>query len=466
MRFPDRSWRGAMERKETVDKFLQKGILLQPKALDKALKLPPDVVDRIISDLVARGVQIAGEEDLEPRAVPEEKPLAAQIEIVQEAPAPTSDSRIDYLRYFQNRFDRLAALVRRKPTFEASRSISEVKSGETGPVATIGMICDKAATSGGHMAFMIEDGTGRIRVFVPRNLPEIEIARKLVLDEVIGVQGSYDPGKKVLVARGIVSPDIEEQKGALASQRVYAVFLSDLHFGSEDFMAGAFSAFVEWLQGRSGDPPLREISRLTRYVVICGDLIQGGSQLLERYTRLAGMLRGIPQDVLILAIPGEQDVAAMLEPQSGFLDEALKAFSDLRNFRPAGNPCWARLGGVPVLLYHGRSLEDWASSLGTEEPCELLREIMVRRHMAPIYGSAVPLAPVGRDPFLIGEVPRIFQVGHTHRKCSSRYKGVLLLSSPSWKASEGERGAGTVYVVDLSSLESREINFGPGAKCA
>jgi DNA polymerase II small subunit len=288
----------------------------------------------------------------------------------------------------------------------------------------------------------------------------------LVLDEVIGVQGSYDSEKKVLVAREIISPDIEEQKGGLAPQRVYAAFLSDLHFGSEDFMAEAFSGFVDWLSGRSGDPQLREIGRLTRYVVICGDLIQGGKQLLERYTRLAAMLRGIPENVLILAIPGEQDVAGMLEPQSGFLDEALKAFSDLKNFRHASNPCWARLAGVPVLLYHGRSLEDWASSLGTEEPCELLREIMVRRHIAPIYGSAVPLAPVGRDPFLIGEVPRIFQVGHTHRKCSSSYKGVLLLSSPSWKASESERGSGTVYVVDLSSLESREINFGRGAQCS
>lgn len=455
-----------MERKEIVDKFLEKGILLQPKALEKALKLRPELVDRIISDLATRGLQVAGEEDLEPTAVPQEKAPAAEIEIVQETVDPTSDSRTDYLRYFQNRFDRLASLVRRKPTFEASQSVAQMRSGGTGPVATIGMICDKAATSGGHMAFMVEDGTGRIRVFVSRNLPTIKIARRLVLDEVIGVQGSYDSEKKVLVAREIVSPDIEEQKGPLAPQRVCAAFLSDLHFGSEDFMAEAFSAFVDWLGGRSGDPRLREMAKLTRYVVICGDLIQGGDRLLERYTRLAGMLRGIPEEVLILAIPGEQDVAGMLEPQSGFLDEALKAFSDLKNFRQASNPCWARLAGVPVLLYHGRSLEDWASSLGTEEPCELLREIMIRRHIAPIYGSAVPLAPVGRDPFLIGEVPRIFQVGHTHRKCSSSYKGVLLLSSPSWKASESERGSGTAYVVDLSSLETREINFGRGGQCS
>jgi len=453
-----------MERKEIVEKFLQKGILLQPRALEKALKLPPEIVDRVISDLAARGLQVAGEEDLEPRAVPEERPPAPMVEIVQEPSVPTSDSRTDYLRYFQNRFDRLASLVRRKPAFEASRTIAEIRADGTGPTAAIGMVCDKAATSGGHMALMVEDGTGRIRVFVPRSAPEITMARRLVLDEVIGVEGTYDSGKKVLVARGIVSPDIEEQKGGLASQRVYAAFLSDLHFGSEDFMTDAFSAFVDWLGGRSGDPALREIGKLTRYVVICGDLIEGGKQLLERYTRLAGMLKGIPPDVLILAIPGEHDVAGMLEPQTGFLDEALKAFSDLRNFRQGGNPCFARLSGVAVLLYHGRSLEDWASSLGTEEPCELLREIMVRRHIAPIYGSAVPLAPVGRDPFLIGEAPRIFQAGHTHRKCSSSYKGVLLLSSPSWKSSESERGAGTVYVVDLSNLESREINFG-GSKC-
>ncbi len=448
-----------MEKKEIVNKFLDKGILLQPEALEKALRLPPEVLDGVISDLVARGIEVAREADLEPTMLPRPEASAAEIEILQEVSGTYSDSRIDYLKHFQNRFDRLASLVRKRSGFEASRSIAEIRSGGPGSVTTVGMICDRAFTSAGHMALMVEDGTGRMRVLVPSNQPAMQTARTLVLDEVIGIKGSYEPGKKILVAREITSPDIEEQNGPLAAQRVYAVFLSDIHFGSEDFMSEAFSAFVNWLAGGSADADLRQIAALTRYVVICGDLIQGGSDILDKYARLASVLRAIPQNVLILAIPGEQDAAGMLEPQQGFLEEALKAFSGLKNFRHASNPCMARLAGVPVLLYHGRSLEDWASALGIHQPCELLRQMMVKRHMAPIYGSAVPLAPVGRDPFLIGEVPRIFQAGHTHRKCSSSYKGVLLLSSPSWKASDREAGAGTVYLVDLSNLESREISF-------
>jgi DNA polymerase II small subunit len=192
---------------------------------------------------------------------------------------------------------------------------------------------------------------------------------------------------------------------------------------------------------------------------LCGDLVDGpGDRLLEEYRGLAEVLGEIPDEVLVFAIPGEHDTASILEPQPGLLDEALRLFSGLGNFSHGGNPCSARLSSVPVLLYHGRSLEDW-SSTGTGGPCEMMREMMVRRHVAPTYGSAVPLAPSGKDPFLIGDVPRLLCVGHTHTLCSATYKGVLMLSSPSWKGADREKGAGTVHVVDLSTLDRWEINF-------
>lgn len=449
-----------MERKDIIDRFLERGVLIGPRALDRALGMPPEVLDKAILDLESRGVQVAQEEDLDIRQ-PEEKAPSLEIEIEMGGAIASSDSRLDYLKHFQNRFDRLASLIRKAKSFEESQNIIEVKSGKGGATSIIGMVSDRKVTPEGHLVLVIEDGTGNLRAFVAKNSPAIKAANKLVLDEVIGVQGRYEVGKKIFIIRKIVFPDIENQITPLSPERILVAFLSDLHFGSEEFMEEAFSRFIEWLNGRFGDTELRELGKLTRGLVLCGDLIEGGNgDPLERYKDLASILKEIPDGVRIFAIPGEHDTAGILEP-AGFLDEAVNAFSDLENFLHGSNPCMVRLNSVPVLLYHGRSLEDWALSLDVSDSCDLMKEMLIRRHIAPIYGTAVPLVPTSKDPFLIAEVPRIFCIGHSHRKCSDKYKGVLLLSPSSWKSSEREKGSGTIHLVDLSTLETRDISFAP-----
>ena len=90
---------------------------------------------------------------------------------------------------------------------------------------------------------MLEDGTGRLTAVVPKGSRVADTARGLVLDEVVGLHGSYDTDRKVLVADLIEFPDVEEQSTPLARERICAAFVSDLHFGSPDFMREEFDEF-------------------------------------------------------------------------------------------------------------------------------------------------------------------------------------------------------------------------------
>ena len=61
-----------------------------------------------------------------------------------------------------------------------------------------------------------------------------------------------------------------------------------------------------------------------------------------------------------------------------------------------GNPAWVTLSGVSVLIYHGRSIDDLVLRLpgiSYAAPEKAMIEMLRRRHLAPIYGSRVSIAP-------------------------------------------------------------------------
>ncbi len=439
-----------MDKKRIVQTFLDKGILLTPGALEYASSMDEDRIRKVASELQGREMGMAGKEDLESETQEE---AAHEIELIADARGSESDSRIDYLRHFQNRFDRLAEMVKRKEGYGSCLDLGQVKETEGQDVSAVGMISEKKATEQG-LELLVEDGREQLAVRLPKSSGHGE----LVLDETIGIRGRYSKDDEMLIAEEIQMPDIEEGEKVVADERSYVAFLSDLHLGGDDFMEDAFRGFVEALTGESAESS--KIPDPLRFVVLAGDLIdEEAGNPLDLYEELARIVSRIPEHISIFAIPGETDASGVLEPQSGFFDDILRIFSDVSNFKHGSNPCTIAMDGVPVMLYHGKSLDDWASSLGEDDPCELMRQMLIRRHLAPTYGSGVPLAPSGVDPFLIKKVPSILCTGHRHLLCQSRYKGVLLLGCPSWKSNDEEKGAGTVFFVDLSTLETRPVRF-------
>ena len=82
------------------------------------------------------------------------------------------------------------------------------------------------------------------RVLVNKNKPALfNEARDIVLDEVIGVVGvNVDT---LIFANSILWPDIPTNKDLKKSeQEKYALFLSDLHVGSKNFLEQDFNKFL------------------------------------------------------------------------------------------------------------------------------------------------------------------------------------------------------------------------------
>ena len=154
----------------------------------------------------------------------------------------------------------------------------------------------------------------------------------------------------------------------------------------------------------------------------------------EQYAVLSKSVSRIPTAIQTVIMPGNHDAVRLMEPQLPLPDRVIKDFGDNLTF--TANPVLLNLAGVKVLCYHGKSLDDLVSlrDLSYDNPMAMMKELLNRRHLAPIYGAKTPLAPEKQDHLLIRDVPDIFVTGHVHSCGVERYSGVLMLNPGTWQA--------------------------------
>ena len=133
--------------------------------------------------------------------------------------------------------------------------------------------------------------------------------------------------------------------------------------------------------------------------------------------------------------PGNHDAVRPAEPQPALPAAIQKLFDSNVTF--VGNPCTMSLHGVRILAYHGRSMDDFVSAvpaLSYARPLDAMREMLRKRHLAPIYGGKTPIAPESEDHLIIDPVPDIFVTGHVHSAGVGEHRGVVLVNSSTWQA--------------------------------
>ena len=143
-------------------------------------------------------------------------------------------------------------------------------------------------------------------------------------------------------------------------------------------------------------------------------------------------------------------------------------FSNL-NIKFVGNPSLIELDGIKVLIYHGRSLDDFVAAipgLSYKAPEIAMIEMLRRRHLSPIYGGRVSIAPEKSDHFVINTIPDIVHCGHVHTIGLSKYRGVTLVNSGTWQAQTDfqkrvnlEPVPAHAPIIDLSTMESSILKF-------
>ncbi len=130
------------------------------------------------------------------------------------------------------------------------------------------------------------------------------------------------------------------------------------------------------------------------------------------------------------------------------------------------------LSGVVVEAYHGRSFDDLIPAIpgaSYARPTEVMKRMLLMRHLAPIYGDRTPLAPLPRDGLVIDPAPDILVTGHAHTYGVDRYRGVLLLNASTWQSETEYQRMRNISpvparaaVVDLATLALATLDFSSG----
>jgi DNA polymerase II small subunit len=350
----------------------------------------------------------------------------------------------DFSAYFGSRYHKLKEILQRKKELKTTQTMREAGNMQD-LVKVIGMVNDVRTTKNNHKLFELEDETGLANVLVHNeNESLFEKAEMVVKDEVLGVVGSRKGS--LLIASQLINPGIPriDEKPMDFS----TVFLSDTHIGSSTFLEDAFLNFIKWINGESGDKKQEKIAENVRYLIVAGDIVDGIGvypnqdkeliikDIYEQYdeaARLFGEIDGIQ----IIIAPGNHDACRLAEPQPSIPEEYAKELYKLKNVAFVSNPAVISLEGINVLIYHGRSFDDFAMTvkgMSHQESDIIMEELLEKRHLAPIYGERTPLASEVEDHLVIEDIPDVFHTGHVHINAYNKYKGIHLINSGTFQS--------------------------------
>jgi len=406
---------------------------------------------------------------------------------------------MEFVQYFRNRYSKLSEMIRGRVNARPIESLvknrrrgggmrQERGEGGYNEISIIGMVSEIKTTTNGHKIIELEDSTGSFSVLVRMADKDLfEQASRLVLDEVVGVTGALTNDGNLMIVKKIIMPDLPAMSLRRNTTSGKAVFISDVHIGSSTFLEDAWHRFIDFLNGEVDNEDMRKIASEVRYLVIAGDLVDGVGifpgqdkeleiyDVYEQYKKAVEYFSQIPDHIKIIIGPGNHDAVRQAEPQPQFPDHIRSHFkyngngNDYGNITFVGNPAMVNLDGVKVLMYHGRSIDDLVAEIpgvSYQDPTTAMVEMMKRRHLSPIYGSRVSIAPEKHDHFVIDRIPDILHCGHVHTVGVKNYKNVLLINSGTWQAqTEFQKRVNLmptpaqVPVVDLSNLKTTMLKF-------
>jgi len=342
----------------------------------------------------------------------------------------------DFSKYFLSRYSMIKDMLRRR--MGATLSIEKISKMDR-EVQVIGMVSDTTVTKNGHRMLTLEDESGSCKAIVLKDSPMINDI--VVNDEVIGMIGKMTKDGKLLVASTIVRPGVASEPWQPSDSVASVAFLSDIHVGSHTFLEKRWNAMISWMKENAARTDLD-------YLILPGDVVDGigifpGQQeelviddIYKQYAKLAELLKELPDHIKIVLQPGNHDAVRPAEPQPALPKAFAEAFDS--NVMLTANPVYLNIEGRTILTYHGRSIDDWVAGvqnkrLTYEDPVSIMKEMLERRHMAPIYGMKTALAPERRDYMVIEKRPEIFVTGHVHGANTEEYKGMRLIAASTWQ---------------------------------
>ena len=348
------------------------------------------------------------------------------------------------ITYFKNRYDKISAILSKRPELKAFQKINDLEE-KTTDLNLIVMVREIKNTKNGHRIIEFEDDTGEITVLFHKDNTELfKQSEKLVKDEIIGLIA--EKKGDLAIANRIIQPGVP--RIATKTMDFSVVFTSDIHIGSLTFLEDAFVRFTDWLNGDYGTEEQKKIGKDVKYMIVCGDIVDGIGiypnqdkelaikDITEQYDEAARLLGNIRSDIKIIIAPGNHDASRVAEPQPAIPEKYAKSLYELNNVEFVSNPAIVNLEGWETLIYHGRGFDDIAitvNGFSHEENDLIMEELLNKRHLAPIYGERTPLASELEDYLVVDNIPDIFHTGHVHINTYKNYKGVHMINSGTFQ---------------------------------
>ncbi|WXG43093.1 MAG: DNA-directed DNA polymerase II small subunit [Promethearchaeati archaeon SRVP18_Atabeyarchaeia-1] len=466
------------------------------KRSEKPLVITRSILEGIPQLGHARLIRIIGSKDLEI--------LSADKLVVEAAPSieilsplyetSSSEGKLeDFIAYFRDRYQKLMKLFRARKDTQEAVTVSMALKQDHGNGAekqtpesntkVIGLATSKKVTNKGSIIVQLEDPTGIISgVISSKSEKLVAKGSRILLDQVFCMEGVLRADKSISV-RDITWADVPyDYKPSKAKDPVYAVLVSDIHYGSTKFLRGEFEAFILWLRGEGATDESARIAKGVRYLVIAGDLVDGlgvypnqedeleVKDIYEQYSKLSEYLRKIPSTIEIIAIPGNHDATRLSLPQPPISEKYIEPITKTcSTFHMLGNPAFVKIHNVGTLIYHGKIIDNILSTLpeiSSKTVTQALHELMRCRHLAPTWDPDNPMTPANEDLLVMERIPDIFHTGHIHINAVSQYRGVLAVNSgtfqsqTSYQKSMGVKPTpGRVDVVNLMTLKPSQIQF-------
>jgi DNA polymerase II small subunit len=300
----------------------------------------------------------------------------------------------------------------------------------------------------------------------------------LTVDQMVMIEFENNSKRRKNAIKNIFSLDIPDRIPNRSKSEIFSILISDLHIGSKFFMEKEFQNFLEWLNGNEYN---KDIISKTKYICICGDLIDGigifpnqDKELLEKdsYSQMEHaikILSQIPKHMKVFLIPGNHDLGRRALPQPAIPKKYAEKLYSLDNITMLGNPCMINMEGIKILMFHGQSLDDIIASipgLSYSKPAEAMKILLKSRHLSPIYGQRTPIAPEKEDMMIIEDVPDVLHSGHVHVIDVDSYKGTLIVNSGAWQSQTPFQQTmgitptpGIAIAINLSNLKPYKIDF-------
>lgn len=430
-----------------INYALNKGFQIHPDALKIIERVDVNELERVIKQIIREKTKqklfSINQNDLEVvLGLKDDEKLESEHRVLSDpSPKITSAEGVEgYGMLFESRFMKLKKIISNRPEAKMLKTISSVVSSKSNDDMYICGLLSERRVERNITKLIIDDPTGSIETIIfDQDLQKI--AASLLTDQF--VMGRISLAKNGgFIMKDIIVPDIPEHTPNRSKTETYAAFLSDLHIGSMYFMEKELNDFISWIS--SPDP----IARKIRFVLICGDVVDGVGiypnqdkeldfvDVHEQLKKTAELLSKIPQYIKIFVTPGNHDPGRRALPQPAIPEIYNSDLWNKKNIFMLGNPAMISLNGVKVLMFHGQSIDDVVRTtpgLSFDKPALVMKYLLQARHLSPIYGSQTPLAPELDDMMIIDDIPDIFHAGHVHVVDLDLYRGVLILNSGAWQ---------------------------------